>query len=102
MENKEFEEVKFKIVYVIGLMTSEKLKVLILIMFQQMKLVHHISIDNISYKALIGLKLLRIRLDKVMDLLELMMELDALSYLTMKNLMTFNIELDLSQLQTVE
>ena len=54
----------------------------------------NILIYEISYKTLTGPKPLRIRFDKIMDLLKFMMDLNIWCYLVLKNMMLFTTELD--------
>ena len=51
-------------------------------------------IYEIPYKTLIGSKPLCIRVNKKMNLLEFLMELDNLTLLALKNMMLFTTELD--------
>ena len=55
----------------------------------------NILIYDISHKTSISPKTLRIRFDKIDDLLEFMMQLDIQYYLILKNMMLFTVELDI-------
>ena len=50
---------------------------------------------TVSYKTLIGGKPLRIRFDKVHELIRVYMELDIQHYLTLKNVLSFSPGLDI-------